>query len=347
MEIYRSEQVTTANGSAVITMAQVPPNTAFAPVQRPHGEVWNVTKNYTSGFISSWNKFCFTGGYVEASLLFPGDHFISGFWPAFWLMGNLGRPGFMKSTGGVWPYSYDSCGGANTPQLITACNDTDLDRTKYGLLPNVGCGAPEIDIVEMKVPSSLNESNNWAPIPTDTPIGGGPGQKPMAFNSMTLQLGPLLHNGTTWMDPNNCCQQCCSATDPMQDGGCQGQGPLGPGMFLPQEGINAPGSPISGMYTHSTFWQGVYADGFHQTLQQMNRMCLLDNIRPGNAVQDSVSVMGTLREDYYEQHPNATYHRFGLDWRPREYIRWCAGLRGQLHCGAGPRTTAPTKWGSA
>ncbi len=28
----------------------------------------------------------FTGGYVEANLLFPGDHFISGFWPAFWLM---------------------------------------------------------------------------------------------------------------------------------------------------------------------------------------------------------------------------------------------------------------------
>ncbi len=40
--------------------------------------------------------------------------------------------------------------GANTPQLITACNDTDWDRSKYGLLPNVGRGAPEIDIVEMK-----------------------------------------------------------------------------------------------------------------------------------------------------------------------------------------------------
>lgn len=35
-------------------MEQVAPNTTYAPVQRPQGEVWNVTKNYTSGFFSSW-----------------------------------------------------------------------------------------------------------------------------------------------------------------------------------------------------------------------------------------------------------------------------------------------------
>lgn len=42
-----------------------------------------------------------------------------------------------------------------------------------------------------RVPSSLNESNGFAPIPLGTPIGGLPGQKPMAFNSMTLQVNPL------------------------------------------------------------------------------------------------------------------------------------------------------------
>lgn len=40
----------------------------------------------------SWNKFCFTGGYVEAGLWLPGDDYISGFWPAFWLMGASSLP---------------------------------------------------------------------------------------------------------------------------------------------------------------------------------------------------------------------------------------------------------------
>ena len=81
----------------------------------------------------------------------PGDHFASGFWPAFWVMGNLARAGglplpcrrcwawrhrhhdvagqccsrqrcghteiaaflllpagHMKSTGGFWPYTYNT-----------------------------------------------------------------------------------------------------------------------------------------------------------------------------------------------------------------------------------------------
>lgn len=68
--------------------------------------------------------------------------------------------GYMKSTGGMWPYTYDACGGgdvgaeqagANQPQRITACPDPPgFDRAAYGLLPGQGRGAPEIDIVEMK-----------------------------------------------------------------------------------------------------------------------------------------------------------------------------------------------------
>ena len=32
-----------------------------------------------------------------------------------WSMGNLGRPGYLGSTDGVWPYSYDSCDAGITP----------------------------------------------------------------------------------------------------------------------------------------------------------------------------------------------------------------------------------------
>lgn len=43
--------------------------TAGRPAGHPSpaaGSVWNVTKPYVSGFFDSWNKFCFTGGYLEA-----------------------------------------------------------------------------------------------------------------------------------------------------------------------------------------------------------------------------------------------------------------------------------------
>ncbi len=70
------------------------------------------------------------------------------------------RPGYMMSTTGMWPYSYNSCRGdlsgteregANKPQKITACPDPPgFNRTLYGLLPGQGRGAPEIDMVEMK-----------------------------------------------------------------------------------------------------------------------------------------------------------------------------------------------------
>lgn len=68
--------------------------------------------------------------------------------------------GYMATTGGIWPYTYNSCGGgdvgaempgANKPQLISACPDTPgFDRTAYGLNRGQGRGAPEIDVVEMK-----------------------------------------------------------------------------------------------------------------------------------------------------------------------------------------------------
>lgn len=78
-----------------------------------------------------------------------------------------------------------------------------------------------------RVPPSINEDTG-EPTPLGLPRGGGKGQHPKAFNSMTLQLGPLLPNGTTWMDPAN------SASP---------QGPLGPGMYLPQDGMK-PGGPL-------------------------------------------------------------------------------------------------------
>lgn len=47
------------------------------------------------------NKFCFTGGYIEASVTMPGPNNVMGLWPAIWTMGNLGRAGYGATLEGV------------------------------------------------------------------------------------------------------------------------------------------------------------------------------------------------------------------------------------------------------
>ena len=61
-------------------------------------EEQHYQKNYTSGMVMSWNKFCFTGGLLEMSIQLPGNENAGRLWPAAWLMGNLARATFDKST---------------------------------------------------------------------------------------------------------------------------------------------------------------------------------------------------------------------------------------------------------
>ena len=104
-----------------------------------------MTKNYQSGMVQGWNKFCFTGGIVEISAKLPGKYDIGGFWPAMWLLGNLARATYVGSSNNVWPWSYDSCNyNLIKEQAISACNVVN----HYGLHSKQGRGAPEIDILE-------------------------------------------------------------------------------------------------------------------------------------------------------------------------------------------------------
>ena len=75
IEWYDPKQITTENGKLVITMEQAP----------------NHGLNFRSGMLQSWNKFCFTTGYVEVSVSMPGSVTAPGLWPAAWTMGNLVR----------------------------------------------------------------------------------------------------------------------------------------------------------------------------------------------------------------------------------------------------------------
>jgi len=121
LEWYDPMQATTKNGYLQLTIDEVT------------DVINNHNLSYKSGMIQSWNKFCFTGGLIEASIRLPGSNTVSGLWPAVWTMGNLGRAGYGASTDGLWPYSYDSCDVGTLPNQTFPGSDPSscLDEWRW------------------------------------------------------------------------------------------------------------------------------------------------------------------------------------------------------------------------
>ncbi|KAK5132055.1 hypothetical protein LTR08_000392 [Meristemomyces frigidus] len=180
LEWYDPDAISTANGSL---------NIRFDAFQ-------NHNLNYRSGMLQSWNMMCFKGGYVEASISLPGRGDTIGFWPGFWAMGNLGRPGYAATTDGMWPYSYhDECdvgitknqsdpdGLSLLPGMrLPACSCTGEDHPT----PGTSRSAPELDALEASV-SYL-----------DPPVGAAIGSA-----SQSLQVAPfdlLWRPNTEWIE---------------------------------------------------------------------------------------------------------------------------------------------------
>lgn len=144
LEWYDPDAVTTANGTLNLKLDAYKNHDLF----------------YRSGMVQSWNKFCFTQGLILISARLPSYGSVSGLWPGLWTMGNLGRPGYLATTVGVWPYTYDSCDAGITAnqsspdgisylpgQKLSACVCSGGDHPNVG----TGRGAPEIDIIEGEV----------------------------------------------------------------------------------------------------------------------------------------------------------------------------------------------------
>ncbi|PKI84936.1 hypothetical protein MVES1_001338 [Malassezia vespertilionis] len=193
-EWYSPEMITTVNGRLRITMDNY--------------IVHNT--NFRSGMLQTWNKFCFQGGYVETSVVFPKSPSTQGYWPGFWLMGNLGRAGYLASTDGMWPYSYDQCDvgiwkNQSYNGVPEATKDAGTNGDAFSYLPGmrypsctcsnedhpgpnnkVARSAPELDIFEVQV------------------------TKGESFASQSFQLAPFdykynwYHNTSAWhiFDPD-------------------------------------------------------------------------------------------------------------------------------------------------
>ncbi|KAF7300811.1 GH16 domain-containing protein [Mycena kentingensis (nom. inval.)] len=191
LEWYDPAQVTTRTGALEITMDAIPD----ADISQNHN------MSYRSGMLSTWNKMCFTGGLILASVNLPGTTNVKGLWPAVWTMGNLGRAGYGATLEGMWPYSYDSCDVGTlpnqtnpdglTPTAALTSGSSDYDgslsylpgqRLSRCVCPGeshpgpihedgtyVGRSAPEIDIVEAQLGGpgdtlgQVSQSAQWAP----------------------------------------------------------------------------------------------------------------------------------------------------------------------------------------
>lgn len=148
LEWYDPDAVTTANGTLVLRMDAYKNHNLY----------------YRSGMVQSWNRLCFTQGMIEISAMLPNYGNVSGLWPGLWTMGNLGRPGYLATSEGVWPYSYESCDAGITAnqsspdgisylpgQRLNACTCPGGDHPNTG----TGRGAPEIDIIEGATDTTL------------------------------------------------------------------------------------------------------------------------------------------------------------------------------------------------
>ncbi|KAK7444002.1 hypothetical protein VKT23_015399 [Stygiomarasmius scandens] len=183
LEWYDPDAITTKDGALRVTLSKEEPES-------------NHNMTYRGGLMTSWNKFCFTGGMILASVTLPGASNVAGLWPAVWALGNLGRAGYGASLDGMWPYSYDSCDvGTLKNQTL---NGLPVAATENGdpshgnvlsFLPGqrlsrctcegeshpgpvhsdgsyVGRSAPEIDVLEAQVSNGIghvSQSGQWAP----------------------------------------------------------------------------------------------------------------------------------------------------------------------------------------
>ena len=142
LHYYSNDAVRSGNGSMSISIS-IDPRDDLESLS----EAGTEYKEFKTGMVQSWNKFCFTGGIIEISAKMPGNAKTAGLWPAIWMMGNLGRATYVDSTENMWPFSTNVCDERTRhSQLINSCWGAERFP---GMPAGRGRGAPEIDLLEV------------------------------------------------------------------------------------------------------------------------------------------------------------------------------------------------------
>lgn len=214
LEWYDPDAVTTSEGTVNLRMDAFKNHDMF----------------YRSGMLHTWNQFCFTQGRIDFSARLPNYGNVSGLWPGLWTMGNLGRPGYMATTDGVWPYSYEDCDAGITANQSLPDGISYLPGQRLNLCtckgeshpnPGTGRGAPEIDAIEAATDATFgtgvaSQSMQIAPydiwympdydwieihnksVTTMNTYAGGPFQQAISgittLNSLWYEFGDVEHN---------------------------------------------------------------------------------------------------------------------------------------------------------
>ena len=196
----------------------------------------NTARGFRSAMLQGWNKFCFSGGYLEVSVKQPGTQLHSGVRSRARVVGNLRRAGYTRSVQYVWPGTYDHCDSVSRdgqtswgnsqlgPQPYGACDDYSA---AYDFVPHVGRGAPVVDLFELVIPSSPAERGAHVrtalrlgpKIPPNTTHGGGlTGDCARAGDNCTGIYWSSGNGHSTGLDP------WCMEPDPTQDPDVLGSG---------------------------------------------------------------------------------------------------------------------------
>ena len=173
---YYSPNNIGTNEDGELEIRSTPEHTDVIGFDDVHLKNKHVKKYFRSGMLQSWNKFCYTGGILEAEVTLPGFADVGGLWPALWILGNLARHTYVGSSKHIWPWSSTECNEHTyKAQALNACRKVN----HYGLKAGVGRGAPEIDIFEVQPgPNGPNKGAFW-----QMPVG-------QPFMSSSYQVAP-------------------------------------------------------------------------------------------------------------------------------------------------------------
>ncbi|KAF8062056.1 KRE6 [Scenedesmus sp. PABB004] len=288
-QAYKPDKVAVADGALRLTLAR---ENSTAVLNSVNGSKL-VDANMTSGMVQSWNKFCFTGGYVEFGIQLPGNAVDSGLWAAAWLQGNLGRPGYLRSTAGRWPYSYDTCEGSGPlewsvgqpGQRTSACGGRrgrgapEIDVLEYGIFPVPGADAPQptfVHTMQARAAASTGRKSRARRAPR--PRGGGAERARRPRPRRATQMAPVAPPFTSWM----------LAQPP-------GSGAI-PGVSLP-----GAADPAARTYLGNTYGE-LSRPGFPRT---------------GNNLTDTYTASSLLGQQHF-----TAAHAYGVLWEPGERVRW-------------------------